>query len=182
MTKKEQRSAALAARRAMSPEARKSASEAICRRLAGLALLEGAGTVLSYRATEDEADLTLLHETLRKRGVRLVFPVGLPRGAMEAYLPGGWRPGAYGIAEPDPETSRLILPEEIDLVLVPCVAFDARRRRLGHGGGCYDRYLSRCAAPAVAAAFACQRLDQVVAELHDIPMDAVVTEEEVYQQ
>ena len=181
MTKKEQRALALAARRAMSDEARKAASARIRERLLALPQVQAARTVLSYMALPDEADLTALHDALRARGVRLCFPVSLPGGVMEVYEPGGWVTGPYGIREPDREASRPVPPEELDLVLAPCVAFDEERNRLGHGAGYYDRYLPACAKAAViAAAFECQKLPAVVTDAHDRIMDAVVTEKAVY--
>lgn len=181
MTKREQRKIALAARRAMRPEERAAASAAICRRLAALPALREAGTVLSYMALEDEADLSALHDEMRGRGVRLVFPVSLPHGVMEAREPGGWTRGPYDIREPDRADSVFVSPEEIDLVLAPCVAFDEQRRRLGHGAGYYDRYLPRCrGAAVVVAAFESQKLPAVVCGAHDLPADTVVTELSVY--
>ena len=181
MTKQEQRALALSARRAMGAEARKAASEAICARLLTLPQVKAARTVLSYMALPDEADLSALHDGLRERGVRLCFPVSLPHGAMEAWEPRGWVSGSYGIREPDRGSSLPIPPEEIDLVLAPCVAFDEKRKRLGHGAGYYDRYLPQCAQAAViAAAFESQKLPAVVTDAHDRTMDAVVTEAKVY--
>ena len=181
MTKQEQRALALSARRAMGAEKRKAASEAICARLLTLPQLQTARTVLSYMALPDEADLSALHDGLRERGVRLCFPVSLPHGVMEAWEPRGWVSGPYGIREPDRGTSLPVPPEEIDLVLAPCVAFDEERKRLGHGAGYYDRYLPQCAKAAViAAAFESQKLPAVVTDAHDRAMDAVVTEAKVY--
>ena len=181
MTKQEQRALALEARRAMSLDARKAASAAICERLLALPEVREAKTVLSYRALPDEADLEALHETLWERGVRLCFPVSLPLGMMEAHVPRSWVSGPYGIREPDRESSLLVPPEDIDLVLAPCVAFDEKRSRLGHGAGYYDRYLPRCVKAAViAAAFESQKLPALVMDVHDRPMDAVVTEKTVY--
>ena len=179
--KAEQRRLAAAARRALSREERSSASAAICKTLRELPELREARTVLSYRALPEEADLSALHEELTARGVRLCFPVSLAGGIMEAWEPAGWKQGRYGIREPDRENSRKVEPEEIDLVLAPCVGFDARLDRLGHGAGYYDRYLPRCRAKAVAVAFEAQRLPRVAADRFDRPVDAVVTEKKVYR-
>ncbi len=176
-----QRRQAQAARRAMSEEERRSADETICRRLLELPALQQARTVLSYRALPEEADLSALHRQLLARGVRLCFPVSLGRGRMEAWEPGDWKQGRYGIWEPDRENSRKVEPEEIDLVLAPCVGFDARLDRLGHGAGYYDRYLPLCRGEAVAVAFECQRLPRVAADANDRPVSAVVTEKTVYR-
>jgi 5-formyltetrahydrofolate cyclo-ligase len=197
-----QRASAQAARRALSEDARREAGEEICRRLLELPQVRQAKTVLSYQALPEEVDLRALHDTLRQRGVRLCFPVSMPGGVMEALEPGerpprgegsepeareprepgAWKKGRYGILEPDRAYASPVAPEELDLVLVPCVGFDRKRDRLGHGAGYYDRYLPACHAPAVAVAFEAQRLPRVAADAHDRTMDAVVTEKAVYQK
>ena len=172
-----QRKRALEARRALSEEERQEKSEQICRRLLEMPVLDGAKCVLSYRALPEEADLTALHEALEARGCRLCFPVSLSGGVMEAWEPGCWTRGRYGIWEPERESSKLVAPEEIDLVLAPCVAFDEKRERLGHGAGYYDRYLPRCpGAKCIAVAFEAQQLPRIYSDPTDRPVDAVVTE------
>ena len=92
-------------------------------------------------------------------------------------LPGVFRKGPFGIPEPDPEYSKAVAPEEIDLVLCPCSAFDREHRRLGMGGGYYDRFLGKCVhADIIAAAFAVQEADEVPTEAFDRKMDNVITE------
>jgi len=84
--------------------------------------------------------------------------------------------GHLGIPEPR-ETLPIIEPGEIDWVLVPGVAFDAAGRRLGYGGGFYDRLLPliRDSAPRIAGAFDVQIVDEVPAGPHDRRVDAVVS-------
>jgi len=167
----------------MTPEERVHASGVICEAILSLPELRDAGTVFSYMAMAEEVDLSAVHERLRLRGVRLAFPLSLPQGRMEARLPGGWRVGAYGIREPDPAFSLLVSPEDIDLVLMPCVAFDGENMRLGHGAGYYDRYLPQCPrAVTVTAAFEAQRLEQVAFDAHDRAAEIVVTERGVYRK
>ena len=112
---------------------------------------------------------------------RLVYPRCLGSGVMEAWQPEGpWSRGPYGIEEPDTAASRLVEPEEIDAVLVPCVGFDGALRRLGHGAGYYDRYLPRCTkALCIGVAFEAQRLERVVTGEHDRSLDRIVTEREI---
>ena len=174
-----QRKKAREARKALSEEERRTASEKICARLLEMPAVKNARTILSYEALPEEADLSLLHETLGGR-VRLCFPVSLAGGVMQAWEPGEWKLGRYGIREPDREKSRFVEPGEIDLVLAPCVGFDKKRDRLGHGAGYYDRYLPQCSAKVIAVAFECQKLQRVAADRHDRAADAVVTEERVY--
>ena len=178
MTKSEQRKQVLAARRALNAEERAKASEAICRRLLALPELREAKTVLSYRALPDEVDLRALEAEL---DARLVYPRCLGGGVIEAReAEGPWSRGPYGIEEPDPAASRLVQPQEIDVVLVPCVGFDVGLRRLGYGAGYYDRYLPRCRkALCIGVAFEVQRLELVVTGEHDRSLDRIVTEREI---
>ena len=184
LNKKEQRNIALAARRALSEEERASASSSICRRLADLPIYKEAKTIFAYAATWDEVDLSDICALAREQGKTVAYPISYKGGIMEAYAPEGpedWKDGILGIRVPDKTKARLVAPEEFDLVLVPCVAFDEERRRLGHGGGYYDRYLPKCTGSKfVLVAFEAQKLPQISVEGHDILMDALVTEAKVY--
>jgi 5-formyltetrahydrofolate cyclo-ligase len=91
-------------------------------------------------------------------------------------------PGVWGILEPNPERCEKMLAEDIEFVLVPGVAFDARCNRLGYGGGFYDRLLEDIGpfASLVAPAFSVQIVERVPIEEHDIPLNVIVTEEQKY--
>lgn len=181
-TKAEQRRRCLEARRALTGEERAAASERLCRRLLTLPEIGTARTILSYLAAWDEAELTPLHRALTARGQRVCYPAVTGPGEMEAYLPideSAVEPGAFGIYAPVIARSARVEPEELDVVLVPCLGFDRALYRLGHGGGYYDRYLPRCPqARRVCVALACQELPAVVRQEHDLRMHLVVTEKE----
>jgi 5-formyltetrahydrofolate cyclo-ligase len=85
-------------------------------------------------------------------------------------------PGYRGIPEPRPDLPQ-VAPGDVDWVLVPGVAFDFRRRRLGYGGGYYDRLLPLLAAGVakVAGALDLQIVDDLPAGPHDLAVDAVAT-------
>jgi 5-formyltetrahydrofolate cyclo-ligase len=87
-------------------------------------------------------------------------------------------PGVFGILEPRKESARIFNPEEIDLVIVPGVAFDEHRNRIGFGAGFYDRFLEsvRPSCAKIGIAFEFQIYDEVPVEEHDIPLDLVITE------
>ncbi len=137
-----------------------------------------AQTVALYHALPDEVPTG---EMLRRwSGVkRLALPVVHTDGTMtfHEYLgPGDLTPGAFGISEP--REGREIPPAEIDLVLVPGVAFDPSGRRLGRGRGFYDRYLSRTDATHIHKVGLCHPgalVPEVPTEAHDVVMDRVVT-------
>ncbi len=84
--------------------------------------------------------------------------------------------GRYGIQEPSIESRAIMTPDMFDLVIVPGVAFDRKGARLGHGKGYYDRFLRLTSAYFLALAFDCQLIESVPTELHDIPMNAILSE------
>ena len=163
ISKTEQRLAAQAARKALPDELRRQHNKAICNRIAEHPAVKKARVIMSYLAFAGEVDLTGLHESLRNRDLKLCFPVCAENGFMQAFFPrdqGALEAGKFGIFAPVPERSDLIDPEEIEVVLTPCVAFDASRMRLGWGGGYYDRFLPRCPkAFSIAAAYEVQRVE-----------------------
>ena len=178
--KNRQRSQCLTARRNLSDAERAAYSHAICQTLTTLEPAIRAETFLSYMATWDEVDLSEFHEWATARGKRVCWPVTYPHELMEAAVPDtpdAFVKGKFDILSPDPKRSRISPPEEIDVVLVPCVGFDEAGNRLGHGGGYYDRYLPRCPqATKILVAFEAQKLDAVCAGENDVTMDFIVTE------
>ena len=94
----------------------------------------------------------------------------------------GWEVGAYGIRTPILSRAEVLPPETLDLVLVPCTAFDAACRRVGMGKGYYDRYLSSCTrAVKIGVAFEAQRVPRAAVDAHDQRLDAFVTEKGIYR-
>lgn len=95
-------------------------------------------------------------------------------------------PGMWGILEPPTqrwgEPGKEILPDQLDCVMVPGVAFDRNGGRLGNGAGYYDRLLKTVRADAVliGVCFESQLVEQVVMEADDVTMDVVITEKSLY--
>jgi len=178
------RSEKLRARRGIPPERRREFSGQIVGRLLTSPQFQAAKTVMLYRAAADEAELDGLARAALTRGKRLCFPRCAGAGELEALCPGSgdtFQTGRYGIQEPDPARSAPVPPEEIDLVICPCAAFDEAGNRLGMGGGYYDRFLPKCThAQIIAAAFEAQKAVKVPMEPWDRPVQAVFTERAVY--
>ena len=179
-----QRKAGRAARKALLPEARAAANAALCANLWQLDAVRSARSILLYAAFGAEADLTAFAAEAQAQGKKLAYPVCGEGYSLTAAVPGpdGWEVGAYGIRTPIPERAQLLPPEALDLVLVPCTAFDAACRRVGMGKGYYDRYLPRCQnAVLLGAAFEAQRVEQAAVDVHDQRLDGFVTEEGIYR-
>ncbi|WP_210365935.1 5-formyltetrahydrofolate cyclo-ligase [Bacillus sp. REN3] len=85
----------------------------------------------------------------------------------------------FGLLEPIPSETEKVLPSEIDLVIVPGLAFSNEGFRLGFGGGYYDRFLENYKGNTLSLAFRKQLVSNVPIEAHDIPVDRIITEDGV---
>ena len=118
-----------------------------------------------------------------RQGKTPAYPVCGEGFSLTAAVPGpdGWEVGAYGIRTPILSRSEILRPDQLDLVLVPCTAFDTACRRVGMGKGYYDRYLPRCTrAVKLGVAFEAQRVDKAAVDAHDEKPDGFVTEGGLY--
>ena len=89
-------------------------------------------------------------------------------------------PGKFGILEPI-ETMKIAY-KNIDLILVPGIAFDKEGHRIGYGFGYYDKFLKKVPkAIKIGLAFDFQIVDKIPREMHDVPVDLIVTEERVVE-
>lgn len=159
------------------------AQAAAARFLAAFAPEPGAA-VAGYRPIRSELDPTPLMTALLERGAQICVPVVVAAGAPLIFRL--WTPttpmvkGAFG-ADVPPEGAPLLRPE---VLITPLAAFDRDGRRVGYGGGFYDRTLEqlRAVTPgafAVGFAYAAQETRRAPTETVDQPLDAVVTEREV---
>ena len=130
-----------------------------------------------YSAVRGEADVSGLTRLAPDK--RYCWPLCGPDHSMEAYSPSdadAWKKGAYGIPEPDPERSEHVRAEDIDFIVCPMTAFDEYNRRVGMGGGYYDRFLDRCEGVLTCgAAFDEQEMECVPSEEHDRGVIYIVT-------
>jgi len=124
-----------------------------------------------------ELNLNSLHTSLT--GINICYPKCGDNGQMEFHLVNDlseMNPSAYGILEPNVSLDKKLDSEEIDLFLCPAYAFTRDGKRLGKGGGYYDRYLlkKRPDAITLGIAFPCQIIDQVPTDKHDLLVDRVL--------
>jgi len=172
----------LARRDALPAEVRAAAATAIAARVAALPGFAAARTVLLTLPFRGEWDTRPLVEAALAAGKTVAVPRVDARTRM-LELHSIERPdrdivaGFEGVPEPLPDRPR-VPRDAIDFVLVPGVAFDLAGRRLGYGGGYYDRLLPQLpvAVARVAGAFELQLVELVPAAPHDVAVDAIVTE------
>lgn len=135
-------------------------------------------TVALYAPLPHEVNLLpLLQE---HPGHRFVFPRCLPGNKLEfcivRNIADDMQPGAMNIPEPAAHT-QCILPSEINLLIVPGVAFTRQGERLGYGGGYYDRFIPLCnQAEVLALAFDAQLVESIPTEEHDLKITRILTE------
>jgi 5-formyltetrahydrofolate cyclo-ligase len=178
--KKEIRKNVLAARDGLLPAQRTAKSREIEERLFSLSEFKSARMVLFFASFRSEVDTGPMIRRALTFGKRVVLPKVQGR-ELALYEIADWdkdvAPGAWGI--PEPREKRPVSLDEIDLVLVPGVAFDGQGNRLGYGAGFYDKLLNAFTKTTVALAFEEQIISQVPAEPHDIPIKKIVTEKRV---
>ena len=168
----------LAARRAMPAEQRAAAGRQLRDAVLGLPELEMAGTVAAYVSVGTEPGTQGLIFALWKRGTYVLLPVLLADGDLDwaSYEgPDSLVPGPRGLLEPSERRRGVMSITSADLVIAPAVAVDGAGRRLGRGGGSYDRALARVG-PAVltmALLYDGELLDEVPAGDHDQAVRAV---------
>lgn len=135
------------------------------------------GPLSLYSPRRDEPDLL---DLLRHHpAADFLFPrvVGEVIVLHQIEDPADLSPGTFGILEP-PAGAPVVEPEQVSVFLCPGVAFDPGGRRLGRGGGYYDRLLARRSADSLVIGVCCERqlVAEVPAEDHDARMDLIVTE------
>lgn len=137
----------------------------------------GAQTIALTMSQSFEIDTAPLILHARHKGQTVVVPRTLPHHQMEFVTLNEdtqFKETHFGVLEP--ENGKVLEPGDIDLIVVPGVAFTLSGKRLGFGGGYYDRYLSRYQGPKLSLAFTTQIADedQWVADPHDVRLDKVI--------
>ena len=156
------------------------ASHRILQHLENLDLFKSANTVLIYHALPDEVQTSqFLERWFGKKRIVLPLVVGDDL-VLKEFSPDKIVPGYKGIPEPSFE-ALTVNPNEVELAVIPGVAFDQDCYRLGRGKGFYDRLIPFLKAPLVGLAFDFQIVDKVPVEIFDRKLDMVVTESALFE-
>jgi len=148
-------------------------------------VFKNAGVIHIFISMPDEPDTRPIIEHCWSSRKKIAVPVVLPdtfdlfHSEIKSFDDLVY--GMHGTQEPSPERRIKINPESFDLVIVPGVAFDRKGGRLGHGKGYYDRFLEHTSSFLLGLTFNCQLLETVPTELHDVSMNAILSESGIVQ-
>lgn len=168
-----QRVQCLSLRNSLSKEERITKSEIICDKV--IELIKDKKNIMSYKTHGNEVDV----EKINLSFDNLSYPIILKNGIMEAHQAKSFTKGKFNISEP--YKGKRINANDLDVIIVPLVGFDLKKNRLGHGWGYYDKFLKNTNALKIGVAFEIQKVDEIIVEEYDIPLDIIVTEKNIYQ-
>ena len=170
--------------RFLTPEYCLSSDQKIRELLYSLPEFQNAGRIFCFVGRKPEVNtLPILHRILAD-GKQLAVPRCADPGIMHAH----WItspdtelfPGTWGIPEPA-ESAPVADPESFDLILIPCCTCTHTGKRLGYGGGYYDRYLSHTSSCRIALCREAIIKDDIPTDCYDLPMDIVLTEAGIWK-
>ena len=179
-------------RRALSTELQHQHAQKLTRQLCRHAIYRIAKRIGLYLPTDGEIDTTYLIEKAWREKKRVYLPVIPKFGRALFFAP--YKPNSlmqanrFGISEPVCSSHQWLRARQLNLILLPLVAFDAQGNRLGMGGGFYDsslsftRYRKQNHSPTlIGLAHELQKVPQLPCESWDIPLNAVATEATLYK-
>lgn len=179
-----------ALRRGLSAEQQQHAAHSLAKHLIRLPLFVRSRHLALYLPNDGEIDPGPIASAAWRMGKHCYLPVLHPPSGQKLifapYEPDTLlRPNRFGIPEPDIHQVEKVAPEQLDLVLLPLVAFDRKGNRLGMGGGFYDRTFAfkqrhqawRHKPHLIGLAHSCQEADEVARESWDLPLNAIATDQ-----
>ena len=182
MDKRQLRTRVLRQLKTQKEDDRRRRSAVIRRKLRRLAVFRRAKTVACYVSLPYEVETRQLIKQMFRDGKRVVVPmVKQPTRILQSSevrdLETDLTPGAFGVWEPKPSARRPVRVDDVDLFVVPGLAFDRRGHRLGHGQGCFDRLLARVpkTTSTVGVCFGFQLLDRLPTRPHDQAVRTVLS-------
>lgn len=180
-------------RRALSEAQQTTASQSLLKNLLNLPAYQNSQHIAVYIAADGEIDPLRLVQDAWKQGKHIYLPLVDPKGTHTlTFLP--WQEDTvmvnnkYGIPEPDSSLYTALPTQDLDLVLLPLTGFDEHGRRMGMGGGYYDRTFSfikegntQSQQPLlIGLAHECQKVENIPSESWDIPLAGIATDVHYY--
>ena len=186
MNKEEIRRDILKKRHSLSKDYIKNKSQQIFLKLAESVEYINSRNIMFYVATRNEVQTEDIIKTSIKMGKNISVPIILPEYINLAPskifdFDVELEKGKKGILEPKKEYYRLFPPENIDLMIIPGVAFDLSGNRIGRGFGYYDNFLKkiRSSTKIIALAFEMQIVEKIITDKNDIPVHKIITEKRI---
>ncbi len=183
----------LRARRArLTPEEQQDAAARLAREVAATRVFQTSRRIACYFPNDGEIDPTPLMQIIWSRRKVCYLPVLSRLSHDRLWFAPVWpdtafAPNKFGIPEPVAPLRSLVRATQLDLILAPLVGFDTQGNRLGMGGGYYDRSLAFLRGRRhwrkprlLGIAHECQRVDKLIANPWDIPLDGVITDRGTY--
>lgn len=167
----------------LSPRYLESSGRAVAAHLLAMPAYRAAGTVFCFAGFGREINTRPILEDALASGKVLCVPLCTASGQMELRRLTALdqlAPGTFGIPAP-PAHSAAAEIDEVDFAVLPCVTCDRAGRRLGRGGGYYDRFLSRYRGGAVLLCREKLLRQEIPVEPHDYPVPWVLTERGLYE-
>ncbi len=184
--KRHLRDTVIAQRQALSRDCREQASQAICARLCKHPAIQRADAIAVYHGTHGEANPFPITEQLTGKHWLLPIVNSNKHITFSAFDHSSKLiANKYGILEPE-DRKKTLMPQQIDVILIPLVAFDLTGNRIGRGAGYYDRALSFMQHQSstrpylIGIAYEFQKVDCINADSWDIPLHAVITDKNDY--
>jgi len=170
---------------AMSDQQRHEGSVQACSKLLGLEAFGHASVIMLYLPLAKEVDVTPIAVQCFRRGLTVCVPIvdwkRRDMGPVEVTSLDDHVLDCDEHGVRAPKQCRPIVPEIIDLVVAPGLAYDCQGNRLGRGGGYYDRFLTRLrpSTTTVGIVFDQQIVDAIPTKAHDVAVDIVITDRRV---
>lgn len=188
MDKKQLRKQVLEERSTFSKEYVEENGRRIFERIKEMDIYKNSKTIMVFVSYANEVDTFPFIQDMIQEGKRVVTPIcnfkdRSMKLAVTRTFPEGFIETKYGILELPYDHEEAVETREVDLIITPGVAFTREGKRLGYGGGFYDRLLAkkRKDTPTVCPSFAEFILDDVPTDEYDLPVDYIVTKDEIIE-
>jgi 5-formyltetrahydrofolate cyclo-ligase len=176
-------------RASLEAQALERSAETLCERIIVLEAYKNANRIAAYFAVNGEISLSPVIDHALENGKEVYLP-NLDQKSLRFspyFHEQKMRINKFRLPEPDVSDEKMLMPEQLDLVLAPLVVFDADRNRIGMGGGFYDRSFefrkdkTRLKPILIGVAHEGQKVDKLVPQYWDVRLDKVATDINLYE-